>query len=108
MEPGHDAWTVGDAACVMYDTGSRRTQSPPDPTWRWGAGVDREHATLVGTSSVPPVKALVKRGPGPGLDLDDVPTPVPGGGEVLIRVMRTGICGTDLHIRSWDPWAADR
>lgn len=35
----------------------------------------------------------------------DVPEPEVGAGEVLIRVLRTGICGTDLHIRDWDGWA---
>jgi threonine 3-dehydrogenase len=50
--------------------------------------------------------ALVKTGPGPGLELRAVPTPVIGINDVLIRVHKTGICGTDLHIESWDPWAA--
>jgi len=50
--------------------------------------------------------ALVKPGPGPGLDLRDVPMPVVGINDVLIRVHKTGICGTDLHIDAWDPWAA--
>jgi threonine 3-dehydrogenase len=50
--------------------------------------------------------ALVKREAGPGLRLEDVPEPAPGINDVLIRVRRTGICGTDLHIESWDPWAA--
>jgi len=50
--------------------------------------------------------ALVKTAPGPGLSLEIVPDPVPGINDVLIRVRRTGICGTDLHIESWDPWAA--
>lgn len=50
--------------------------------------------------------ALAKTRPGPGLELIDVPVPVPGPNEVLIRVSRTGICGTDLHIASWDGWAA--
>src|SRR4249919_3470483 len=50
--------------------------------------------------------ALVKTGPGPGLDLRDVPMPVVGINDVLIRVHKTGICGTDLHIEAWDPWAA--
>jgi len=49
--------------------------------------------------------ALVKTAPGPGLELRDVPMPTPGINDVLIRVRRTGICGTDLHIESWDPWA---
>ena len=50
--------------------------------------------------------ALVKTAPGPGLDLRDVPEPAIGINDVLIRVHKTGICGTDLHIESWDPWAA--
>jgi threonine 3-dehydrogenase len=52
------------------------------------------------------VKALVKGAPGPGLELVDVPDPRPGPGDVLLRVLRTGICGTDLHIDAWDEWAA--
>ena len=51
------------------------------------------------------MKALVKRDAAPGLWLLDVPEPTAGPGEVLIRVLRTGICGTDLHLRSWDAWA---
>jgi threonine 3-dehydrogenase len=52
------------------------------------------------------MKALVKTAPGPGLELADVPEPAMGINDVRIRVHRTGICGTDLHIESWDPWAA--
>jgi threonine 3-dehydrogenase len=51
------------------------------------------------------VKALVKAKAEPGLWLEDVPQPKPGPGEVLIRVLRTGICGTDLHIDAWNEWA---
>ncbi len=50
--------------------------------------------------------ALLKAAPGPGLELREVPRPVIGINDVLIRVHRTGICGTDLHIESWDAWAA--
>ena len=50
--------------------------------------------------------ALVKTEPGPGLVLQTVPDPSVGINDVLIRVRKTGICGTDLHIDSWDPWAA--
>ena len=50
--------------------------------------------------------ALVKVEPGPGLRLQDVPVPTIGINDVLIRVHKTGICGTDLHIESWDAWAA--
>jgi len=49
--------------------------------------------------------ALVKTAPGPGLSLTEVPDPVLGINDVLVRVRKTGICGTDLHIESWDPWA---
>ena len=51
------------------------------------------------------MKALVKEKAEPGLWLADVPEPAVGPGDVLIEVRRTGICGTDLHIRSWDGWA---
>ncbi|MFF4182667.1 L-threonine 3-dehydrogenase [Streptomyces sp. NPDC001691] len=51
------------------------------------------------------MKALVKQHAEPGLWLMDVPEPETGPGDVLIKVLRTGICGTDLHIRSWDGWA---
>lgn len=52
------------------------------------------------------MKALVKDAQGPGLALTEVPEPTPRPGEVKIRVLRTGICGTDLHIDSWNEWAA--
>ncbi|MGW4563710.1 L-threonine 3-dehydrogenase [Streptomyces sp. NPDC004561] len=51
------------------------------------------------------MKALVKEKAEPGLWLTDVPEPEIGPGDVMIKVMRTGICGTDLHIRAWDGWA---
>lgn len=51
------------------------------------------------------MKALVKSRAEPGLELKDVPVPKPGANEVLIRVRKTGICGTDLHIYNWDDWA---
>jgi threonine 3-dehydrogenase len=51
------------------------------------------------------MKALVKKENKPGLWLADVPEPAVGINDVLIRVDRTGICGTDLHIYKWDAWA---
>lgn len=51
------------------------------------------------------MKALVKHRADPGLSLEDVPEPSVGANDVLIRVDRTGICGTDLHIYNWDAWA---
>lgn len=51
------------------------------------------------------MKALVKSRSEPGLWLEEVPEPEVGLNDVLIRVDRTGICGTDLHIYKWDAWA---
>lgn len=51
------------------------------------------------------MRALVKAHAEPGLWLQDVPDPEVGINDVLIRVDRAGICGTDLHIHSWDAWA---
>jgi threonine 3-dehydrogenase len=51
------------------------------------------------------MQALVKTAAGPGLELRDVPEPSMTINDVRIRVRKTGICGTDLHIVDWDPWA---
>jgi len=51
------------------------------------------------------VKALVKANAAPGLSIEDIPEPQIGINDVLIRVHRTGICGTDVHIYDWDEWA---
>jgi len=51
------------------------------------------------------MKALVKSRREPGLWLEEVAEPKPGINDVLIRVERTGICGTDVHIYNWDEWA---
>jgi threonine 3-dehydrogenase len=50
--------------------------------------------------------ALVKQRAAPGIDLANIPKPVVGHNDVLIRVKRTAICGTDLHIYNWDEWAS--
>ena len=51
------------------------------------------------------MKALVKLHAEPGLWLEDVEMPEVGINDVLIKVYKTGICGTDLHIYNWDEWA---
>jgi threonine 3-dehydrogenase len=51
------------------------------------------------------MEALVKSRTEPGLWLEEVPIPTIGLNDVLIRVHKTGICGTDLHIYGWDEWA---
>lgn len=52
------------------------------------------------------MRALVKTHAGPGLALTEVPDPACGPVDVKIRVLRAGLCGTDLHIHDWDDWAA--
>ena len=53
------------------------------------------------------MKALVKARPAEGLWMETVPVPEPGPSEVLIRVRKSAICGTDVHIWNWDAWAAE-
>ncbi|MGB3277619.1 MAG: L-threonine 3-dehydrogenase [Pseudorhodobacter sp.] len=52
------------------------------------------------------MKALVKARPEPGLWMERRPVPEIGPDDVLIRIRKTGICGTDIHIWNWDDWAA--
>ncbi len=52
------------------------------------------------------MRALVKEQAGPGLRMVDRPEPALQAGQVKIRVLRAGLCGTDLHLQSWDDWAA--
>jgi len=51
------------------------------------------------------MRAIAKRRAGPGLELVEVPVPQPGSNDVLIRIKKSAICGTDVHIYNWDPWA---
>ena len=53
------------------------------------------------------MRALAKVRPGPGAQLVERPAPMPGPGEVLLRVDAASICGTDLHLFNWDDWAAE-
>jgi threonine 3-dehydrogenase len=52
------------------------------------------------------MRALYKPSATAGFELVERPEPEAGAGEVKVRVLRTGICGTDLHIEAWDDWAA--
>ena len=52
------------------------------------------------------MRALIKEKAGPGIWLNDIPEPEPGHNDVLIRINKTAICGTDIHIYNWDDWAA--
>ena len=51
------------------------------------------------------MKALVKAKAEVGLWLEDQPVPTIGPDDVLVKVHKTGICGTDIHIYNWDEWA---
>lgn len=51
------------------------------------------------------MKALVKSKPEKGIWMEDVPVPQPGPNDVLIKISKSAICGTDLHIYKWDEWA---
>ena len=54
------------------------------------------------------MKAVVKSRPAPGGDVVNVPEPVPREREVLVRVLASSVCGTDLHIWKWNEWAQSR
>jgi threonine 3-dehydrogenase len=54
------------------------------------------------------MKALVKTVPAPGAEIKSVPDPTPGPDEVVLKVRRVAVCGTDLHIYEWDRWAQGR
>src|ERR1700760_3908410 len=58
-----------------------------------------------GATCMKTMQALVKKKAEVGLWLDEVPVPEIGINDVLIEVLRTGICGTDVHIYNWDAWA---
>ncbi|HEY8674391.1 MAG TPA: alcohol dehydrogenase catalytic domain-containing protein [Candidatus Dormibacteraeota bacterium] len=52
--------------------------------------------------------AVIKPSAAPGLVLADVPEPEPGDGELLLRVAAASVCGSDVHLYDWNPWAAAR
>ena len=54
------------------------------------------------------MQAVVKPTAAPGFELRDVPEPVPGPGQVLLRVAAASVCGSDVHLYDWNPWAAAR
>lgn len=89
-------------------TGRRTSESQPDVS---GYAVERRTSSrseeLLSATRVT-VKALIKQTAGPGFVIRDVPEPVIRDDEVLIRVRRAGVCGTDVHIYEWDEWARAR
>ena len=57
---------------------------------------------------MPKMKAVAKTKPAPGAEIIDIDIPTPGPDEVLVKVLATSICGTDLHIFQWNAWAQSR
>jgi threonine 3-dehydrogenase len=53
------------------------------------------------------MRALLKTAAAPGAEIREVPIPEPRPEEILVRVEAASVCGTDVHIQRWDPWAAD-
>ena len=82
-----------------------RSRAPTRFRWR---GRRRARRARVSSIECTIVKALVKAAAGPGFALQDVPRPTIRDDEVLIRVRRAGVCGTDVHIYDWDDWAQGR
>ena len=65
--------------------------------------IEKENTEVIMTQFM---DAIVKPLAGPGLELRKVPVPVAGPGEVLIKIHKTAICGSDVHIYCWNDWAA--
>ena len=57
---------------------------------------------------MPKMKAIAKTKPAPGAEIIEIEIPTPGPDEVLVKVLATSICGTDLHIFEWNKWAQNR
>jgi threonine 3-dehydrogenase len=114
-----------DAVCPLSNMATVRPQAEPHPLgllYRAGFNVTPSTdnpitaaTTMPGEARIRPrqgrssvamkMRALVKHPDETGLRLEEVPVPEPGPDDVLIRVLTTGICGTDLHIYNWDDWA---
>ena len=62
---------------------------------------------MTATVATRTMRALAKTRPEPGLELVERPVPVPAAGEVLLHMEAASICGTDLHLLRWDPWARE-
>ncbi len=54
------------------------------------------------------MRAIVKATAQPGVEIREVPVPTIGPGQLLLKVLRAGVCGTDLHIYAWDRWSQGR
>ena len=93
------SWSPATGSAARSRASARsRTRSSTGPTCRPTAADAPDRPARRGTTRA--MRALVKTAAGPGLELRDVPEPPMGINDVRIRVRKTGICGTDLHIES--------
>jgi threonine 3-dehydrogenase len=67
-----------------------------------------EKPTATATRRPGTMRAVVKAAAAPGAEIHEVPTPTCGPGQLLLKVLRAGVCGTDLHIWKWDRWSQSR
>jgi threonine 3-dehydrogenase len=73
-----------------------------------GRGADGARRCPGRTHNHPAVLAVLKQTAAPGFVIGDVPVPEPAAGQVLLRVAATSVCGTDVHLFDWNPWASAR
>ena len=116
MDAGSDPVVASDAARGAVET-SVESVGPGLPASGSGeagtSAAESAAARIAAATSVDlripaTMRALVKASPTAGAELREVPVPRPGPGEVLIRLEAVSLCGTDLHIYRWDPWAQSR
>src|SRR5882762_5644659 len=95
-------WRAG----MKFGLRSSRLAHSPTPATKPKIATMHEKKTTGETSVLrKTMKALVKRHREVGLWLEEVPVPECGTNDCLIEILRTGICGTDVHIFNWDAWA---
>jgi threonine 3-dehydrogenase len=83
-----------------------KSEAVPLAFWRTRpVGLQFRRADWNSSMTMTKMQALVKKERAPGLWLEEIPLPTVGEFDVLIRILRSSICGTDLHIYEWDPWA---
>ena len=106
LDPG-DVIATGTPSGWACSATRRSSSSPATASDARSRASDRSRTpSSTGRRQTSGMLALVKTTAAPGLELREVPEPTMGINDVRIRVHKTGICGTDLHIESWDAWAA--
>ena len=103
------SWTLSIVAPIVGWEGFRGLARLEHDVDSVALSVAASHSPLRAAGSIPAtMRALIKAEPKPGAQLGEVPVPEVGPRDVLIKVRATSICGTDLHIYSWDQWAQGR